>query len=195
MAAPTVRLTHRANRVLKDAGIESDAIVALRVRQAVGELAGEKWRFWLSNILSWVPLVGIAVEQLLNRLFGDSQNRAAVLVLTADDGRYLLSLEGWGRQMPVDLIHTFSHGAPLMPDRELERSVFCQVMVDGRPFIVNTVDFKFLVKMIFTGQIEAPRMKDSLDDYWKAMKWVAREEPDQVVEALSGTYKPDPTQH
>ncbi len=190
MVAPTIRMTQRSDAVLEAAGVTSDAVVAIRVREVGDDLAGEKWRFWLSNMLSWFPLVGIAAERGLNALFGDPTNSEAALVMTADGGRYLLQLGGWGRSRPVALMHTFSHGAPLMPDKQLEASFFCQVMVDGRRYIVNSIDFKYLVKMIFRGEVYAPEMKNGLGDYWRASKWVVQEDPDQVVEALSGTYGP-----
>lgn len=190
MKGPTQKLTERADAVLKTAGIDDDAVVAMRVRRVTGDLSNERYRFWLCNLLGWFPIVGIAAERGVNKLLGDSGNNEAVLVLTKSQGRHLLSLGGFSRSHPNELIHTYSHGAPLMPDKELEAKFFSHVMVDGHRCIVNSIDFKYLATKIFEGEIEAPRMKGVLDDYKRAMVYVSQEDPDKVVDGLGGTYGP-----
>ena len=187
---PTQKLTERSDAVLKRAGVDDEAVVAMRVRRVAGDLNNERYRFWLCNLLGWFPIVGIAAERGINKLLGDSGNNEAVLVLTKSKGRYLLSLGGFSRSHPNELIHTYSHGAPLMPDVELEAKFFSQVMVDGHRCIVNSIDFKYLAKLIFEGEIDAPQMSVSLGDYRRAMNYVSQEDPAKVLDGLGGTYGP-----
>lgn len=163
MMTPTERVTSRAREFLAD---DFDVILAVRVEwgpQAVVSRTKFSSGFWTRAYL-WSPIV-MPIVALLRR--GDRivhpESGFGVLALTSDDSRVLLSVASRRRSFPTGLIDVLPQGAHLEVDVGLmETNLIPVLRISDREFVVNSVDFRALLKAVEQLRIRAPEIRAAL---------------------------------
>jgi len=163
MAPPTERVTRNVQDYVSDG---HDVILALRVDWGPDAVAYRKRfgsGFWARAYL-WSPII-LPIMALFQRpdprkTLLDPNAGFGILALTADDGRILLSASPRRRKTPTGIAEVLPHAAPLDVDVDLmETNLIPTLTVAHRVFVVNSVDFRALLKAVDNLVVRSPEIR------------------------------------
>lgn len=161
MATPTEVVTRNTQQFLGD---QHDVVLAVRVEWGVdaASVAKSKGYLWGPHFLpvrAWKQ-----VRTALRRTPDDSHDDVGTLAFTSDDGRILLSATPAQRKTPTGVVEWFPDDAALLPDVDAMETHLVPLVTVGRyEFVVNSIDFRVLLRHVEAGTVRSPKFEAELD--------------------------------
>ena len=164
--SPTDRLIRSVKAYLGD---QADVVFALRVDCGKVSLEFARKRNLSSSWLMYWPVFA-PIGELLRRRSGrrrlkdDPTAGMGILALTDQRDRILMSAHASRRMEPTAVVATLERGAQLVVDTDYFATHLVPILdVGGREFVVDSVDFKAMLKAIRLGKLNAPQITANLD--------------------------------
>lgn len=158
MATPTDIVTRYAQEFLG----KTEVLIAVRVEWGDDAFARAR-----STQLAWsrppwtlvfVPILTVARVLDSIRTKGEAHT-SGVLALTPADGRILMSASAWQPKKPTGIVEALPEGAALDLDVDLMEAELIPILTVGhRQLVVNTFDFRALMKAVEAGTVTSPEI-------------------------------------
>lgn len=194
MTAPTQKLTARAATQLGEA-----VALAIRVRRGPPtrrESANDQNTLALGGQQTapatfpagGLPIVPIAraAKRWATDIFSGEHHLNGVLVFTRAGDRILMGRSRFRSLRPTDeVVRRFPSAAvPEIDEFLLAEELIPELTIDGEHFIVNSVDFKALMKAAVTGEVDARYLATQLKPLYDRSQSLATADPNAIRSAM-----------